>query len=292
VPKVAIVTGAASGVGRGLAAALVARGDTVMLTDIDAEALASTAKELSNGATNGAEVLSAPLDVRDREAVTSLVDDLVEERGRLDLMFNNAGMLVGGEIVDLTPAHWDRILDVNLRGVMHGVIAAYPHMRRQRDGHIVNTSSLAGLAPAPLSAPYSMTKFGIVGLSLSLRTEAAAHGVRVSVICPGVMRTNLGNNGPKEDLKPSRLKGNMNVNRMGRWYQLMGKLVPPYDPDSLARDTLRGIDRNKPIIVSPGTARVWARLQRISPTLVNNMTARSVARIIATLPDGKSAPSH
>lgn len=283
-PKVAIVTGAASGIGRGLAAALVSRGDTVVLADIDADALATTAKELSNVSVAGAEVISATLDVRDRDAVVALVDDTVRDRGRLDLMFNNAGMLVGGEIVDLTPAHWDRILDVNLRGVMHGVTAAYPHMRRQGDGHIVNTSSLAGLAPAPLSAPYSMTKFGIVGLSLSLRTEAAAHGVRVSVVCPGVMRTNLGNNGPKQDLAPSRLKGNMNVQRMGRWYQLLGKVVPPYDPDSLARDTLRGVDRNAAIIIAPGTARVWARLHRLSPTLVNNLTARSVARMIAALP--------
>jgi len=105
------------------------------------------------------------------------------------VMVNNAGIGVGGEASELTLAHWERVIDVNLRGVIHGVHAAYPVMIAQRSGHIVNTASLAGLMPSPWLTPYAMTKHAVVGLTLSLRAKAAAHGVRVTAVCPGVVDT-------------------------------------------------------------------------------------------------------
>ena len=91
---------------------------------------------------------------------------------------------MGGEIQDLTLAHWDRILDVNVRGVIHGVHAVYPQDDPRGSGHIVNTAYMAGLAPSPLLTPYAMTKHAVVGLSVSLRAEAEVYGVNVSVLCP------------------------------------------------------------------------------------------------------------
>jgi len=169
--RIAIVTGAASGIGQALAGALVARGDTVVVADVDKDGAERIAGDLSERGPGAA--TAAVVDVRDADAVQALVDQTRDRHGRLDLMVNNAGIAVGGDCRELLLAHWDRVIDVNLRGVVHGVQAAYPVMVEQGSGHIVNTASLAGLLPSPGATPYAMAKHGVVGLSLSLRAEAA-----------------------------------------------------------------------------------------------------------------------
>jgi len=159
--RIAIVTGAASGIGQALAGALVARGDTVVVADVDKDGAERTAGDLSERGPGAA--TAAMVDVRDAAAVQALVDQTRDRHGRLDLMVNNAGIAVGGETRELLLAHWDRVIDVNLRGVVHGVHAAYPVMVEQGWGHIVNTASLAGLLPSPGATPYAMTKHGVVG---------------------------------------------------------------------------------------------------------------------------------
>jgi NAD(P)-dependent dehydrogenase (short-subunit alcohol dehydrogenase family) len=158
--QVAIVTGGASGIGRALGAALVRRGDQVVLADVEGEAASEVARQLTAMGPGAAS--AAPVDVRDAAAVAALVTDTAGRHGRLDLMFNNAGLGIGGPVEELAVAHWDRVIDVNLRGVVHGVHAAYPVMLRQGHGHIVNTASLAGLLAAPGMAPYATTKWGVV----------------------------------------------------------------------------------------------------------------------------------
>jgi NAD(P)-dependent dehydrogenase (short-subunit alcohol dehydrogenase family) len=185
--RVAFVTGGASGIGRALCGALVARGASVVVADINASGAAAVARELSARGPGSATSLS--LDVADAVGFEHAVGGAHADAGRLDLLFNNAGIGIGGPVEELTPAHWERALDVNLRGVIHGVQAAYPLMLRQRFGHIVNTASLAGLLPFPLGVPYAMTKHAVVGLSVSLRCEAKTYGVRVSAVCPGVIDT-------------------------------------------------------------------------------------------------------
>ena len=184
-PKVSIVTGGASGIGRAIASELVARGSHVVVADIDAEGAARTAADL------GASASSAPVDVADAAAVTALVQRVVAEHGRLDVMVNNAGIAIGGLLEELDDRHWTKAIDVNLRGVINGVTAAYEVMRAQGSGHILNTASLAGLIPAPAMLPYTTTKHAVVGLSTALRAEAASLGVRVSVLCPGFVDTPL-----------------------------------------------------------------------------------------------------
>src|SRR3954452_24202742 len=146
--SIAIVTGGASGIGRAIATSLVARGDTVVVSDINADGAAAVADKLNTLGKGKAS--SAPLDVTDADAVADLYKRVKAENGTLDLVFNNAGIAIGGLAEELTLDHWNRTIDVNLRGVVHGVHAAYPIMLEQGHGHIVNTASMAGLVPAPL----------------------------------------------------------------------------------------------------------------------------------------------
>ncbi len=265
--RTAVVTGGASGIGAALARALVARGDSVVIADLDAAAAPAEAAELSRHGPGRAR--AEALDVRDAEAVRSVVEEAHRRDGRLDLMFNNAGIGMGGAVEDLTLRHWDRAVDVNLRGVVHGVAAAYPLMLRQGHGHIVNTASLAGLIPGPLITPYAMTKHAVVGLSLSLRSEAAAHGVRVSVLCPGVVGTPILDRGNPEDLpEVRRVDAREYLTRLGG---------PPYSADALAADVLRAVERNRPVIVAPRRARVAWRVFRAAPWIVEQVTLRDVA---------------
>jgi len=257
--QVAIVTGAASGIGRALSTALARRGATVVLADIDEAGVKAAADELA--AVTAAAVSGVALDVADAGAVAELIGRVADDHGHLDLLFNNAGVGVWGDVADLTLAHWNRAIDVNLKGVVHGVVAAYPLMVRQGRGHIVNTASLAGLVPGPLLTPYAMTKHAVVGLSTGLRVEAAAHGVRVSVVCPGVIETPLLDKGNPPDLPatgPLPDGRKMLTRSMGR----------PYPAASLADDVLAGVARNRAFIVTPRHARAAWALYRLSPELV------------------------
>jgi len=153
--------------------------------------------------------------------------------------------------------------------VVHGVAVAYPLMLTQGHGHIVNTASVAGLIPSPFITPYSMTKHAVVGLSLSLRGEAAAHGVRVSALCPGAVETPMLDRGNPEDLPEARTVD-------GREY--VTKVAgAPYSADTLASDVLRAVERNRPVIVAPRRARVAWRVYRAAPWLVEQVTLRNVA---------------
>jgi NAD(P)-dependent dehydrogenase (short-subunit alcohol dehydrogenase family) len=254
--RVAIVTGGGSGIGEALCRALAARGDTVVVADIDGASAQRVADEI------GAAASAAKVDVRDAAGVQALVHDTVAAHGRLDLMVNNAGIGVGGDVLELTVAHWDRIIDINLRGVVHGVHAAYPVMARQRRGHIVNIGSVAGLTPPPYLAPYVATKHAVVGLSLALRGEAKAHNVGVTVVCPGWTDTPiLDSTGPDDLPRPASLP----EGGVREAAEKMGKL---YSPADLAQDIIRGIDRNKAMVVTPRQARILWRAMRIAPTVV------------------------
>jgi NAD(P)-dependent dehydrogenase (short-subunit alcohol dehydrogenase family) len=264
--RVAFVTGGASGIGRALSGALVARGAQVVVADVNASGAAAVARELD--ARGPGSATSVYLDVADALGFQHTVSAVQAERGRLDLLFNNAGIGVGGPVEELSLAHWERTLDVNLRGVIHGVRAAYPLMLTQRSGHIINTGSLAGLLPFPMGTPYAATKHAVVGLSLSLRVEARVHGVRVSVVCPGVIDTPILDSEGPPDLP--RLSG---AGR-GREFLLHSNRGPAYPPQRLAEDVLDGVQRNRAVIVTPARARVAWLANRIAPWLVERSFAR------------------
>jgi NAD(P)-dependent dehydrogenase (short-subunit alcohol dehydrogenase family) len=269
--KVAVVTGAASGIGKALSGALARRGATVVLADIDEAGAKAAADELAVGPPGRASGVA--LDVTDADAVAALIERTAYDHGHLDLLFNNAGVGIVGEVRELSLAHWNRAIDVNLRGVVHGVVAAYPLMVRQGRGHIVNTASMAGLLPSPMLTPYGMTKHGVVGLSTSLRMEGAAHGVRVSVVCPGVIDTPLLDKGNPPDLPAVTTI----PDARGLLTSTIGRAYPAA---ALAEDVLDGVARNRPIIVAPRHARVFWRLYRLSPRLVIESGPRLLRRAV------------
>ncbi|MCV7259713.1 SDR family NAD(P)-dependent oxidoreductase [Mycobacterium shimoidei] len=260
--KQAIVTGAGSGIGAALCRALVAAGADVVCTDIDAAAATRTAAALKGPGS----ARSARLDVTDPAAVQAAVDDVVARTGRLDLMFNNAGIAWGGDTELLTLEQWNAIIDVNIRGVVHGVTAAYPVMLAQGHGHIVNTASMAGLTAAGQITSYVMTKHAVVGLSLALRSEAVSRGVGVLAVCPAAVETPILDKGAVGGF-------------VGRDYYLRGQgMKTAYDPDRLARDTLRAIERNRALLVVPKRAHASWLFARLAPGLLQRLSIRFIAQ--------------
>lgn len=273
--SVVIVTGGASGIGRAISAELFAVGAHVVIADSDGAGADATAHALAQrGTPASGSIKAAVLDVCDGDAVRRLVDDVVAEHGRLDLMFNNAGIVIGGSTHEMTREHWDRIIDVNLNGVVNGVLAAYPVMVAQRRGHIINTASMAGLAPAVMVAAYSATKHAVVGLSSALRPEAAMFGVNVSVLCPGAVDT------PILDDPPSDITPLASPTLTGREYMAVVGLTP-MSADRFARTALRGIAGKKAVIVAPASAKALWHLQRLAPGVVDRV-GRTTARKIAS----------
>jgi NAD(P)-dependent dehydrogenase (short-subunit alcohol dehydrogenase family) len=258
----AIVTGAGGGVGGALSRALGAAGAHVVCADLDPVAAERAAATVSGPGTARA----VALDVTDATAVQALVDSVVDEHGRLDLMFNNAGITLLGETEDLTLAQWNAIIDVNLRGVVHGVVAAYPQMIRQGSGHLINTASMGGLMAAGLLTSYVATKHAVVGMSLALRTEAAAHGVGVTVVCPAAVETPMLDQG-----EIGRIRG--------RDYYLKGQGIRrPLDPDDLADQVLAAVAAGKSMVVAPRQARMAWRIGRLAPSLTQRMATRFVEK--------------
>jgi NAD(P)-dependent dehydrogenase (short-subunit alcohol dehydrogenase family) len=257
--KIAIVTGAASGIGRAVATQMARLGATVCAADIN-EAGAQQTASLITGA--GGNSYATKLDVTKSADVGKLVAGVAGRHGRIDYMFNNAGIAIVGETRDMTDRHWKKIIDINLMGVLAGTLAAYRLMVKQGSGHIVNTASLAGLIPVPLESSYSLTKYAVVGLSTSLRGEGAALGVKVSAVCPGFVRTPIIDNYIPVGFDPADLTS-----------------MPPKmtDVDKAAGIILRGVEKNKAIILVGPDAHIAWRLYKVWPGLVDFFGRRGMA---------------
>ena len=262
--KIAIVTGGASGIGRGLCKALAENGAKVVVTDINREGAEKTAAAITEA--NG-QAQARKVDVTKMKDVQKVVDETAAEHGRLDFLFNNAGVTLCGEVRDLTLDHWQRMIDVNLWGVIHGVQAAYPLMVKQGSGHIVNVASLDGLTPMPMAAPYTAAKHAIVGLSTVLRLEAEDLGVKVSVACPGAVKTGV--------LDAAEFIGVQREGAIGEIaaFNLM-------DADVCARAILRGVARNEQIILDGAVHnRIFWWMYRVSPSLYSKLMQVGVGEI-------------
>ena len=258
--KVCIVTGAASGIGKALCEELARGGARVIATDINAEELESTVTSIRNG---GYQVRAEKLDVTDYDAFKERIEDTVSREGRLDYLFNNAGIAILGEVRDTTIDHWHKVLDVNLNGVVYGSHLAYQQMVKQGSGHIVNLASVEGLIPFPSTVSYVTSKFAVMGLSEGLWVEGKDLGVKVSVVCPGFVTTPIFDVSPTVGLERRKWRESISL-----WERFA------ISPEGCARVILEGVERNKPIITVTFMAKVMWWLARISPTFIMNFARK------------------
>ena len=275
--KVAMVTGGASGIGRALCEGLGQRGALVIVADINRKGAQQVAATIIK---KGGRAHATYLDVSKAAQVRHVIHDTVNQYGQLNCLFNNAGIAVMGEVLDMKPAHWKHTLDVNLWGVIYGTATAYQVMIKQGFGHIVNTASTAGLVPIPLLTAYTATKHAVVGLSLALRFEAAERGVKVSVVCPGIIRTNIPHVATYLKVKREVALSKLSSIRM-------------MDPDKCARVILRGVARNKDIIKVSSFAYILSLLYRIHPALMTPWYRKAFKdfRLLKSRSQGKTLSS-
>ena len=276
--KIAFVTGGASGIGAALATKLVNGGAEVWIADRQIGAAQELAQRLNSG---GAKAHAIELDVRSYPSFESAVAEAVQQSGRIDYLFNNAGIGVSGEIDSYTLDDWNDVFDVNLRGVVHGIQAVYPIMIGQHSGHIVNTASMAGLVTNPGLGSYTATKHAVIGISKALRVEAERHGVQVSVFCPGVIRTPMMTGGQY---------GRMNIAGVSD-EELLKKFwerLRPMAPEVFAERALRAVLRGDAIIVVPAWWKALWYLERLSPALsmraVNMTMLKRIREVQSTSP--------
>ncbi|MBW2466857.1 MAG: SDR family oxidoreductase [Deltaproteobacteria bacterium] len=249
--KVTIVTGGASGLGRALCMELGRRGAIVIPVDINQEGAQKVAADIIDA---GGEAIFAYLDVTLFENAQKIVNEINSKYGRLDLIFNNAGTAIQGETRDLALHHWRNVIEVNLLGVIHGAISAYGIMEKQGGGQIINISSLGGLIPLPKEIPYCTSKWAIVGFSNSLRVEGADLGIKVNLVCPGIMQTPI-----HESISVVNVEKDKLALPVPKKYHV--------DPAKAADIILKGVERNKPFIIFPFYARFIWWLYRFNPNM-------------------------
>ena len=186
--KVIVITGASSGMGEAAAKHLSALGATVVLGARRADRIEKLAKEIVD---DGGKALAFAVDVTQRDQVKKLVDATVEQFGRVDVLLNNAGIMPLSLVESLHVDEWDKMIDVNLKGVLNGIAAVLPYMKEQKSGQIINTSSVAGHKVFRGSAVYSATKFAVRALTEGLRMEVKPYNIRTTIVCPGAVKTEL-----------------------------------------------------------------------------------------------------
>jgi NAD(P)-dependent dehydrogenase (short-subunit alcohol dehydrogenase family) len=268
--QVAVVTGAGSGIGRSTALLLAHLGAGVHVADVDEQRAAAVAVEIEAA---GGSATAHAVDVTDPAAVEALAGRVFEADGGVDVLHNNAGVGHGGPVEQTSLEEWQRVLAVNLMGVVHGIHYFVPRMLDQgRPAHIVNTASLAGLVPVAELAPYCTSKHAVVGLSESLNAELSSRGIHVSAVCPGFINTPI--------VATAHLEGELAASRdrIVRFYERFGA-----SPDVVAEAVVDAIVRKKIIRTVPRhhVVLTWA-LRRISPR-----AAQPLARLNTRLISGR-----
>jgi len=269
--KIAVVTGGGSGIGRTICIYLAERGARVVVADRNLEGSEETVSLIRSA---GGCAESQRVDVADPGEVESLIHGVATRYGRIEYLFNNAGISINGEFQDLTLEHLESVMQVNFWGTVYGCRSVYPVMKKQGFGHIVNTASLAGLIPGGLTSIYSASKHAVVGFSLTLRAEARQYGIKVSTLCPGYMRTNI-----QKTTENVSAYMNSEKNR-----KMNAEMKFPAPEDCIDR-MMRGVRRNRGIIVTPLKHKIYWWLHRIAPEFIPNMFHR-IIRMMKKQGDG------
>lgn len=260
--KIAIVTGGGAGIGKSICEELANKGATVIVADINATNAEKVADTIVQ---NGGKARSIAVDASNEHEVKKLIESTATEYSRLDYMFNNAGIAIGGDVRDLTIEQWHKVFNINFYGVLYGSIYAYQIMSKQGFGHIVNTSSGTGLMPQPGNTPYCASKHAVVGLSLSLRYEGMDLGVKVSTICPGHVQTDIYKNMTVANVSNEKVVASLPV-----------KAMNTFEATSIILD---GVIKNKDIIIFPANVK-WAwRINRLFPRLLDKAWVEKIRNI-------------
>lgn len=263
--KIAVVTGAGSGIGRATARLLAQHGATVHVVEVNGDAAKAVAYEI------GSRAMSHHVDVTRPEQLEALADAVFAEHGRVDILHNNAGIGHGGDIEDTTVEDWQRVIGVNLLGVAYGVQAFVPRLLGQgRPAVIVNTASEAGLIPIARMAPYCASKFGVVGMSESLDAELKPRGIRVIAVCPGIINTPI--------ISQGIMRGQLGEDqkKVVAFYEKFGA-----SPESVAKTVLAAIDRPRLIVPAPRShVTLPYLLHRVSPRLAQPL-ARQLTKVVS-----------
>ncbi|SDU37759.1 SDR family NAD(P)-dependent oxidoreductase [Halopseudomonas salegens] len=255
--KVAAITGAGSGIGRALAQNLAAKGCHLALSDVNSEGLAETARLCE---ASGVKVTTAALDVADRAAVFAWAGQVVQEHGRVNLIFNNAGVALSVPVETARIEDFEWLMNINFWGVVHGTQAFLPHLRASEDGHVINISSLFGLIAVPTQGTYNASKFAVRGYTEALRMELEMAEAPVSVTCvhPGGVATRIADSG-RVDASVTDVTGESAEEARAN----ARKAIQTTTPASAAEQILRGVERNaRRVLVGPD-ARWLDRLVRL-----------------------------
>jgi NAD(P)-dependent dehydrogenase (short-subunit alcohol dehydrogenase family) len=235
--KVAVVTGGASGIGSGICRALARKGSQVVVADLDGRKADALAGELRG---QGARAIGLPVDVSDLASVQKLAEQVVAQLGGVDVLCNNAGVYIGGNIHELTADDWRWVMSVNLDGVFYGCKVFVPLILQRGTGHIVNTASVGGFLASAESAVYSASKFGVVAFSEALRGDLARKGVEVSILCPGPVRTALAKS---DERRPGGLA------QAGQHSEVLWDMIKDgIEPEQAGELVVRGIEGDVPYI--------------------------------------------
>lgn len=241
----AVITGAGSGFGRAVALVLVARGSRVLCTDVSESGLERTLSEIR---ARGGEGHGMLVDVREADRVGAMAARADELWGGTDVLVNNAGVAVSGEVGEIPLEDWKWQLDINLWGVIYGCHHFVPRMKAQKRGWILNVASIAGVVSAPGMAPYNVTKAGVIALSETLSTELAKDGVSVTALCPSFFRTNI----------------HAAARSHGQTSERTAKLVTEakWSAEEIARIAVSGLDRGALYVMPQPDARAMWRAKR------------------------------
>jgi len=274
--RIAVVTGAGSGIGRALANALAAKGCHLALADVNAAGLADTA---AHAARPGRRVSTHVVDVADREAMRAFAEAVVAAHGHVHLLINNAGVALDGRFEDLPLDDVEWLLGVNLCGVIHGCAFFLPHLRREREAHIVNISSLFGLIGVPENSIYCASKFAVRGFSESLWTELAGSGIGVTCVHPGGVKTNI--------VRSARLRDESRRAVVVSDFDRTARMTPERAAARIVAAVERGSMRLR---LGPETyVGDWAK--RLAPATTQRLVARIYRGVRARLDAARRAPT-
>ncbi len=261
--KVAVITGAGSGIGRALAEQLAKEGCALALADINQENLESLAAELRLAKVD---VSCHVLDVANRAAVYAFADEVLAHHGSAQIIINNAGVAVSQTVADLCYDDFEWLMGINFWGVVHGTKAFLPHLLKNNDGHIVNVSSIFGIIGVPTQSAYNASKFAVRGFTEALRQEVQCTQVKVSCVHPGGIKTNIA--------KSARFYRDMNGNQDAARSAANFDKIARTTPAEAARVIINGIKRNNPRILIGADARLLDRLQRLMPVSYSRILAK------------------